>query len=62
MQPMTNCHISGCRRLNTVCADCGRLVIDRVLPENDKRIAHLEKELDKLTNVVNSMSDYLYNL
>lgn len=29
---MNKCEIRGCRRLETHCADCGRSVIDRIMP------------------------------
>jgi len=32
---MSECTERGCRHLETKCADCGRLVIDRVLPSHE---------------------------
>lgn len=29
---MSDCTIRGCRNINTVCADCGRTLITRILP------------------------------
>ena len=30
---MSECTERGCRKLETKCADCGRLVIDRIMPK-----------------------------
>lgn len=48
---MTDCQIRGCRHIETKCADCGRLVMDRVLPTNDEWIDvndHLPNDKDHM--------------
>ena len=32
---MNECHIRGCRTLETKCKDCGHLVADRIFPKNE---------------------------
>lgn len=37
------CIIRGCRNLNTICEDCGRLVVSRILPPSIEWIPIKEK-------------------
>lgn len=32
---MTPCEINGCRNLQTTCADCGRMVCEKILPKGE---------------------------
>lgn len=43
---MSDCHIHGCRNLHTTCADCGRLVCEKMLPQSAYWIKVEDKMLD----------------
>ncbi len=55
---MSECHISGCRNIDTKCNDCGRTLITRILPPSPedtiKELITLHKIIHELQEKLNS--------
>lgn len=54
---MSECHISGCRNLDTKCADCGRLVISRIMPPLEPQMM---KKLMDLHQIIHDLQEKLH--